>query len=152
MEPITTAAIAAGGIAAASGLLDTGVNAWSGFEQQKRNFEEAQRARDFEKYMASNKYQLMVSDLQKAGLNPSLALGSATGGAGASAPTGVSTASGVGSNIGGKIMSAVNSYIGASLKNKENEKLLYSSLKAELSSYSAKNWKQEAQSLGWDTL
>lgn len=149
-----SATLLAGAAALGAGLslADTGINTWSGFEQQKRNFEEAQRARDFEKYMASNKYQLMVSDLQKAGLNPSLALGSASGGAGASAPTGVSSASGVGSNIGGKVMNAVSSYISASLKNKENEKLLYSSLKAELSSYSAKNWKQEAESFGWDTL
>ena len=87
----TAAAVAAGALGAAGGLLDTGVNAWSADRLQNKSFEENQRARDFEKYMASNKYQLLVSDLQKAGLNPALALGGVAPGVGGAASPGINT-------------------------------------------------------------
>lgn len=134
-----TAALAAGAVAgAATGLLDTGVSTWSAFEQQKRNFEEAERGREFEKYMASNKYQLAVSDLQKAGLNPSLLMGGASGGSSSSAPIGNSAVS-VRSSISDKVIKSLNTYLSYSLGKESNQKILFDSLKNELSSNSAKS-------------
>lgn len=120
----TAAAVAAGALGAAGGLLDTGVNAWSAHDLQDRSFEENQRARDFEKYMASNKYQLLVSDLQKAGLNPALALGGvAPGVGGATSPggsTGFFSGASIGKDMSTLVNTAINGYLQDSLQDKRN--------------------------------
>lgn len=144
---MTAAIVGTAAAGAATGILDTGVSTWSAFEQQKRNFEEAERGREFEKYMASNKYQLAISDLQKAGLNPSLLFGSASGGASSSAPTG-SSASSVRSSVGEKIMNSINTYLNYSLGKESNQILLLNSLKRELKNNSAKSERYDEEPNG----
>lgn len=87
---------------AGSSLLDTGVDIWSAEQQFKHQKELQDRAhqfsagesrlnRSFQEMMSSTAYQRSMHDLQKAGLNPMLAM---TKGQGASTPSG-SAAAGV---------------------------------------------------------
>lgn len=85
--------------------LDEAARQFNAVEAQKSrdfNATEAQKARDFEKYMSNTAYQRAIEDMQKAGINPVLALGRA----GAGTPSGVSASSsaasvGSGSSSGG---------------------------------------------------
>ena len=141
----TAAAIAAGALGAAGGLLDTGINAWSADHLQNKSFEENERARDWEEYMASNKYQMLVSDLQKAGLNPALALGGvAPGVSGASSPggqTGAFSGASIGKDIISLVNTAINGYLQDSLQDKRNSLQLANRIKS-LATYdvNSANW------------
>lgn len=68
------AAIAAGAIAAGSGIANTAINYGINKDLQHDarvfNSAEAQKQRDWEQYMASTQYQRMMSDMEKAGINP----------------------------------------------------------------------------------
>lgn len=91
MEPLTTAALISGGIAAAGSAANIGVqsgNTAKGREQAERffnkQFDFAKQQYEYQQYMAENAYQVAVNDAKSAGLSP-LAVTS-----GASAPSGVS--------------------------------------------------------------
>ena len=62
--------------------------------------DEAQKARDWEEYMSSTSYQRQVVDMQKAGINPALAMGgSASGASTPSSPAPSSVAPNSGMNM-----------------------------------------------------
>ena len=61
--------------------------------QQEFNSAEAQSQRDWEEYMSNTSYQRAMEDIEAAGLNPSMLY--ASGGAGASTPSGSSASSGI---------------------------------------------------------
>lgn len=69
-------------------------------EEQNFNSAEAQKNRDFQEYMSSTSFQRMISDIEKAGYNPWLALNS-----GGAAMASGSTASSSGSSAASALSS-----------------------------------------------
>ena len=89
-----------------------GVNSWLNQQQQKMaldrmaseqqfNALEAQKARDWQEYMASTSYQRAIADMEKAGLNPASLVGSSP--SGAMAPSSASASAGA-SGVAGSRM------------------------------------------------
>lgn len=75
---------------------------------RRHNAEEAQKQRDFEREMSNTAYQRAVDDMEKAGINPAMAL--SNGGPGASTPNGATgSSSPTGGNGLGQIASVINS-------------------------------------------
>lgn len=77
--------------------------------QQEFNSAEAQKQRDWETEMSNTSYQRAVADMKAAGLNPSMLY--ASGGSGATTPTGNSASSGIqnNANIIGQVGMLINS-------------------------------------------
>ena len=109
MAILTTMAILAG-LGALGGIINTGINHVERATDRKYNAEqaeiqrefeaeEAQKARDWETQMSNTAVQRQVEDMEKAGVNPAVALGN-SGSIGASTPTSVS-ARGNSAHIGG---------------------------------------------------
>lgn len=90
MDPVTGAAIIAGGASLAGGLLQNSsnkrlvretnaANAAEAARNRQFNAVEAKQARDWEEYMSNTSYQRGIKDMKLAGINP--LLGIAQGGA-----------------------------------------------------------------------
>lgn len=77
--------------------------------QQEFNSAEAQKQREWETQMSNTSYQRAVADMKAAGLNPSMLY--ASGGSGATTPTGNSASSGIqnNANIIGQVGMLINS-------------------------------------------
>lgn len=80
--------------------------------QNEFNSTEAEKQRQFEKMMSDTSYQRAVADMKAAGLNPAMLY--ASGGNGASTPSGASAISGAGKSMDiltsvGNIMNSINS-------------------------------------------
>ena len=87
----------------------TGTSANNQFSAQ-----EAQKQRDWEQYMSNTSYQRAVADLKEAGLNPAMLY--ASGGQGASTPSGASASAsrgGASMDVIGSIGHVINSINGA---------------------------------------
>lgn len=85
MDPFTSAALLGGGASLLGGFLTNSSNAKTAAKQMQFEAGQAQMNRDFQERMSGSAHQREVTDLRAAGLNPIL---SATGGPGASTPTG----------------------------------------------------------------
>ncbi|AXL14514.1 DNA pilot protein [Microviridae sp.] len=96
-------------------FIEAGINAASQQATNAANAIQAQKNRDFQKEMSSTAHQREVEDLKKAGLNPIL---SATGGSGASAPSG-NVANFKAGTLGTDLMQFANS--AADTKNKKSQ-------------------------------
>lgn len=109
MDPVSAVSAIIGG---GAGLISAGLNLWGNKKSQKRSIS-AQSAlfnqqKAWEKEKMQNAWQWSMDDLQKAGLNPTLMMGNASGAtmAGSSTPGAVGTPS-TNTNLIGEISSAL---------------------------------------------
>lgn len=106
MNPVS--AVIAGGFS----LANTGMNLWGNKKSQERSIAAQQamfnQQKDWEKEKAQNSWQWTMDDLEKAGLNPTLMMGNASGAtvAGSSTPGAVGTPS-TQTNLVGDMVSAM---------------------------------------------
>ena len=107
MDPVT--AVLAGGFGS---IASTGLNLWGNKKSQERSIAAQQamfnQQKAWEKEKAQNSWQWTMDDLEKAGLNPTLMMGNASGAtvAGSSAPGAVGTPS-TQTNLVGDMVSAM---------------------------------------------
>lgn len=99
------------GLGALSSAAELGTSLIGKQVDMSYNSAEAQKNRDFQKMMSDTSYQRAMQDIEKAGLNPSMLY--ATGGDGASTPTGSSASTTGGlygaNNLVGQLGMLVNS-------------------------------------------
>lgn len=86
MAILTTLGIMAG-LGALGGLFGTGMNHIQRKTDREFSATEAQKQRDWEEQMSNTAVQRQVADMEKAGVNPAVALGN-SGSIGASTPSG----------------------------------------------------------------